>query len=126
MKIISTTQAPAAIWPYAQAVVHNGLVYTSGQIALDPQTMEIVWDDIISQTQQVVMNLDAVIQEAWASPQSVIKCTVFLSDMENFSAVNEIYAWFFWKHTPARSTVEVARLPKDVLVEIECIAIVAG
>ena len=124
MKTISTTKAPVAIWPYAQAVIHNWLVYTSWQIALDPHTMKITWDDITSQTQQVLKNLNAVLTQAWASSDSVIKCTVFLSDMENFSAMNTIYATYFGDHTPARSTVEVARLPKDVLVEIECVAIV--
>ena len=121
LTIVSTEQAPAAIGPYSQAVVFGNLIFTSGQIPLRPDG-QLVEGDIAEQTHQVFANLKAVLAEAGSSLQQVIKVTVFLKDMNQFAIVNEIYASYFLEHKPARSTVEVARLPKDVFVEIEVIA----
>lgn len=123
MKYVSTDQAPAAIGPYAQAVTVNGLVYTSGQLAL---TVDGSFNDgtIEEQTEQTFKNLKAVLAEANSSLAQVIKATVFIQDMNDFAAMNEVYAKHFGDHTPARSCVEVARLPKDAKVEIEVIALV--
>lgn len=121
LKIVSTEQAPAAIGPYSQAVIFGNLVFTSGQIPLcsDGQLVE---GGIEAQTHQVFKNLKAVLAEAGSSLQQAVKVTVFLKDMNQFATVNDIYASYFIEHKPARSTVEVARLPKDVFVEIEVIA----
>ncbi len=124
MNIIQTDKAPKAIGPYSQGMSYNGLVYTSGQIPLDPETMEISGADIKAQTRQVMLNLQQVLEAAGSSLDQVIKTTCFLSDMNNFVAFNEVYAEFFGAHAPARSCVEVARLPKDVLVEVEAVGIV--
>ena len=124
MDIIHTDKAPKAIGPYSQGLSHNGLVYTSGQIPLDPATMEIAGDDIKAQTRQVLSNLQQVLQAGGSALDQVIKTTCFLSDMNNFVAFNEVYAEFFGAHAPARSCVEVARLPKDVLVEVEAVGII--
>ncbi len=118
---ISTDRAPAAIGPYSQAIKFGNLLFTSGQIPLNPEG-QIVEGGIAEQTHQVFRNLKAVLEEAGAGFESVIKATVFIKDMNQFAQVNEIYATYFGDHKPARSTVEVARLPKDVLVEIELIA----
>ncbi|MBZ0266337.1 RidA family protein [bacterium] len=124
-EIVSTKNAPAAIGPYNQAIkVAGSLVFTAGQIPLNPSTMEIVGDDIRTQTQQALENLEAVLVAAETSMEQVIKVTVFLKDMNDFVAMNEVYGDFFSSNPPARSAVEVSRLPKDVLVEIECIALV--
>lgn len=120
---VETAAAPAAIGPYSQAVIANGLVFTAGQIPLDPQTMELVGgDDVAEQTDRVLRNLDAVLRQAGASLGSVVKTTVFLADMNDFAAMNEVYARHFGDHRPARSAVQAARLPKDVRIEIEAIA----
>jgi 2-iminobutanoate/2-iminopropanoate deaminase len=122
---VSTGSAPAAIGPYSQGVIANGLVYTAGQIPLDPHTMELAGgDDVAQQTDRVMRNLSAILAEAGASLQSVVKTTVFLKDMNDFGAMNEVYGRHFGEHRPARSTVEVSRLPKDVRVEIEAVAVV--
>jgi len=121
ISIVSTEQAPAAIGPYSQAVVFGNLIFTSGQIPLRPDG-QLVEGGIAEQTHQVFANLKAVLAEAGSSLQQAIKVTVFLKDMNQFAIVNEIYASYFLEHKPARSTVEVARLPKDVFVEIEIIA----
>ncbi len=121
MQIISTDNAPRAIGPYSQAVVVDGILYSSGQIALTPEG-ELVEGGIEEQTRQVLRNLSAVLEAAGSSLQRVIKTTIFLADMEDFATVNEIYAEFFGEHRPARSTVAVKTLPKEVLVEIDCIA----
>jgi 2-iminobutanoate/2-iminopropanoate deaminase len=126
MKPIHSKEAPAAIGPYAQAIVNEGLVYTSGQIPLDPTTMTIVGQSIEEQTRQALRNLQAVLLAAGSSSDRVLKTTVFLKDMNDFGRMNEIYAEFFGSHKPARSCVEVARLPKDVLFEIECVARTGG
>jgi 2-iminobutanoate/2-iminopropanoate deaminase len=123
MKTISTPNAPAAIGPYAQGIVVNGMFYSSGQIPLTAQG-DLVEGDVVAQTNQVFENLRAVLAEAGSSLEQVVKTTVFLKDMNDFAAMNETYAQNFGDHKPARSAVEVARLPKDVKVEIEVIAIV--
>ena len=122
MKPVHTEAAPAAIGPYAQAIVTHGFVYTSGQIPLDPATMAIAGTSIEDQTNQALRNLNAVLVAAGSSRELVIKTTVFLKDMNDFTRMNAVYAEFFGAHKPARSCVEVARLPKDVLFEIECVA----
>lgn len=124
LKRIQTADAPAAIGPYSQAMVHGGMVFTAGQIALDPASGELVEGDIARQTEQVFKNLTAVLEAAGASLGSVVKTTVFLKDMGEFTAMNEVYGRFFGDHRPARSTVQAARLPKDCSVEIEAIAAV--
>ena len=124
-RIVSTPDAPSAIGPYSQAVVHAGLVYCSGQIALDPGSMELVEGDVAAQTEQVLRNLGNVLEAAGASLDGVLKTTVYLKDMGEFGAMNEVYGRFFSEDAPpARATVEVARLPKDVRVEIDCVAVV--
>jgi 2-iminobutanoate/2-iminopropanoate deaminase len=123
LKRIHTEDAPAAIGPYSQAIVHGGLVFTAGQIALDPTTGELVEGDIARQTERVFQNLSAVLEAAGASLSSVIKTTVFLKDMGEFAAMNEVYGRYFGDHRPARSTVQAARLPKDCSVEIEAVAV---
>ena len=119
---ISTPNAPQAIGPYSQAYIHNGVIYTSGQIALTPQG-EFIDGDITAQSTQVLNNLKAILESAGSSLQKVIKTSVFLSDMEHFNALNAVYAEFFGSHKPARSTIAVKTLPKNALVEIECIAV---
>ncbi len=119
---VHTDQAPEAIGPYSQAMRLGDLVFTAGQIALDPDTMEITGSDVAAQTDRVLRNLQAILQEAGAGIDSILKTTVYLADMEDFAAMNEVYATKFGTHRPARSTVEVSRLPKDVLVEIDAIA----
>ena len=122
-KVISTEHAPAAIGPYAQAVAANGMVYTSGQLPIDPATGAFP-EGIAAQTRQSLTNVKAILAEAGVGMDRVVKTTVFLSDMNNFAAMNEVYAEFFSEGGyPARSAVEVARLPKDALVEIEAIAV---
>jgi 2-iminobutanoate/2-iminopropanoate deaminase len=121
--IIATSAAPAAIGPYSQAISFGNLVFTSGQIPLTAQG-QLVEGDVSAQTHQVFQNLQAVLEAAGSSLQQVVKATVFLRDMNDFATVNEIYAAYFGEHKPARSTVQVARLPKDVAVEIDCIAFV--
>ncbi|RIM01296.1 RidA family protein [Staphylococcus chromogenes] len=121
MKTINTQQAPAAVGPYSHASVVNGLVYTSGQIPLNLEG-NIVSDDVETQTKQVFENLKAVLEAAGSALEHVVKVLVFLSDMENFQKVNEVYGTYFTSHKPARSAVEVARLPKNVKIEIEVIA----
>jgi 2-iminobutanoate/2-iminopropanoate deaminase len=125
LETVQTAAAPAAIGPYSQAVIANGLVYTAGQIPLDAGTMELVGgDDVAEQTERVMRNLDAILKAAGASLQSVVKTTVFLTDMADFGAMNEVYARHFGEHRPARSTVQAAGLPKNVKVEIEAVAAV--
>ena len=121
-KTISTDKAPWAIGPYSQAVVSGDLVFLSCQIPIDPSTNEIIKGDISAQTQQVINNIIVILKEAKCEIENVIKTTVFLQDMQDFNEMNLVYASFF-KHKPARSTVQVACLPKKALVEIECIAI---
>lgn len=122
-EVVSTTGAPKAIGPYSQAIRANGLVFCSGQIALDPATNQLIEGDVVSQTERVLKNLTAVLQQAGSSIDKVVKTTVFLKSMGDFAAMNETYGKHFTSNPPARSTVEVARLPKDVLVEIDVIAV---
>ena len=124
MKVIQTPNAPAAIGPYSQAMVVGDLLFTSGQIPLRADGT-LVEGDIVAQTQQVLANLKAVIEAAGASLSKVVKTTVFLKNLDDFAAMNGIYAEAFGSHTPARSTVQVAKLPRDVLVEIEAIVALA-
>lgn len=122
-QIISTTKAPAAIGPYAQAIKVGDFIFTSGQIPLVPETMEIVTGDVKAQTIQVLENLKAVLEAANSSLEKIVKATVFIKDMNDFGAINEIYGQYLGANPPARSCVEVARLPKDVLIEIEVVAL---
>ncbi|MBV9256850.1 MAG: RidA family protein [Ktedonobacteraceae bacterium] len=124
-KQITTSNAPAAIGPYSQAIRYGQFIYTSGQIPLDPATGEIVGEDVQTQTHRVLQNLQAVLESAGASLKSVIKTTVFLARMSDFQAMNAIYASYFTDTAPARSTVAVAELPRKALVEIECVALAA-
>ncbi len=123
MQQVHTDNAPAAIGPYSQAIVANGFVFTAGQVPFDPQTMQLVQGSIAEQTEQVMKNLQAILTQAGADLSSVVKTTVFLQDMNDFGAMNEVYARHFGDHKPARSTVQVARLPRDAAVEIECVAV---
>ncbi|MBT2657994.1 RidA family protein [Bacillus sp. ISL-18] len=123
MKVVQTIQAPAAIGPYSQGIVVNNLFYSSGQIPLTAEGV-MVTGDVKEQTHQVFKNLQAVLAEAGASLETVVKATVFIKNMDEFADVNEVYGEYFSTHKPARSCVEVARLPKDALVEIEVIALV--
>lgn len=120
--IINTPDAPAAIGPYSQAVKVRNLIYTSGQIPINPATGEVLTGDVRAQTRQVLENLEAVLKAGGSSLSRVIKATLFIKDMNRFGDINEVYGEFFSDNPPARSTVEVARLPKDVDIEIEVIA----
>jgi 2-iminobutanoate/2-iminopropanoate deaminase len=124
LTVVHTAQAPEAIGPYSQAVVANGMVFTAGQIALDPATMQIVEGDVSAQAEQVLRNLTAVLDAAGASWASVVKTTIFLADMADFQAVNAVYARVLGDARPARSTVAVLGLPRNVRVEIEAVALV--
>lgn len=124
MKQVHSDAAPAAIGPYSQAIVHGGLVYCSGQIALDPDSGALVEGDVQAEARLVLKNLSAVLKAAGSSLDRAIKVTVFLKDLSDFAAVNQVYTEAFGDHRPARACVEVARLPRDVRVEIDCIAAV--
>ncbi len=121
MKTINTDTAPAAVGPYSQAVISGNMVFTAGQIPIDPQTNELVDGDVAAQTEQVLQNLSAVLEAAGSSLERTVKVTVFIKDMNDFTTMNAIYEKYF-TNKPARSTVEVARLPKDVLVEMDVVA----
>ncbi len=125
-KIIATDAAPKAVGPYSQAVQTGNFLFLSGQLALNPQNGEMVGSDIATQTRQVIENIKAVLTAGGASLDDVVKTTVFLQSMGDFAQMNEIYKQFFGESAPARSTVEVAKLPKNALVEIESIAVVGG
>ena len=122
-EVIATEQAPQAIGPYSQAIRAQGLIFTSGQIAIDPATAQIIGGDVSAQTDRVLKNLSAILQASGSSLEKVLRCTVFLKNMGDFAAMNEVYGRYFQQEPPARSTVEVARLPKDVLIEIDVIAL---
>ncbi len=121
--VIATEKAPQAIGPYSQAIRALGLIFTSGQIAIDPATAQIVSGDVRAQTERVLENLSAILTASGSGLEKVLRCTVFLKNMGDFAAMNEVYGRYFKQAPPARSTVEVARLPKDVLVEIDAIAL---
>ncbi|HEX9543749.1 MAG TPA: RidA family protein [Pyrinomonadaceae bacterium] len=123
--IIATDRAPQAIGPYSQAVRAGSMVFASGQIPINPATGEFVAGGIAEQTEQVLRNLSAVFEAAGLSLSQVVKTTVFLVDMDDFTVMNEVYARFFWQQPPARATVQAARLPRDARVEIEAIAVVS-
>ena len=122
-EVIATDHAPKAIGPYSQAIGAQGLIFTSGQVAIDPATQQVIAGDVSAQTDRVLKNLDAILQASGTSLDKVLRCTVFLKNMGDFAAMNEVYGRYFKQSPPARSTVEVARLPKDVLVEIDVIAL---
>jgi 2-iminobutanoate/2-iminopropanoate deaminase len=122
-EVISTKDAPQAIGPYSQAIRANGLVFVSGQVAIDPATQQVVNGDIAAQTDRVLKNLSAILKAAGSGLERVVRSTVFLKDMGDFAAMNEVYARYFTSSPPARSTIQAARLPKDVLVEIDVIAL---
>ena len=124
MKTVSTPNAPAAIGPYSQAVVSNGFAFLSGQIPLDPATGQLIQGDIAAQTHRVLENLKAVLESCGSSLDKVVKTTVYLKEIGEFARMNEVYAGYFPRNPPARATVEAARLPRDVRVEIDCIATV--
>ena len=122
-EIVSTTNAPQAIGPYSQAVKANGFIFVSGQVAIDPATQQVITGDVSAQTDRVLRNLAGILEAAGSSLGKVIRSTVFLKNMNDFTAMNAVYGKYFSSAPPARSTVEVARLPKDVLVEIDVIAL---
>lgn len=121
--VISTDHAPKAIGPYSQAIRAGGFLFTSGQVAIDPSNQQVITGDVSAQTDRVMKNLAAILEAAGTSLERVVRCTVFLKNMGDFPAMNEVYGRYFKQAPPARSTVEVARLPKDVLVEIDAIAL---
>jgi 2-iminobutanoate/2-iminopropanoate deaminase len=121
--VISTGRAPKAIGPYSQAIRTAGFVFTSGQVAIDPDTQQVVAGDVAAQTDRVLQNLAGILEAAGSGLDKVVRCTVFLKNMGDFTAMNEVYGRYFKEAPPSRSTVEVARLPKDVLVEIDAIAL---
>jgi 2-iminobutanoate/2-iminopropanoate deaminase len=123
IETVATDRGPKAIGPYSQAVRANGFVFLSGQIPLDPKTQQVVEGDVAAQAERVLENLKGVVEAAGSSLQRVVKTTVFLADMNDFAAMNEVYSRYFTAHKPARSTVEVSRLPKNVRVEIDLIAL---
>ena len=122
-EVISTENAPQAIGPYSQAIRANGFVFVSGQVAIDPATQQVISGDVAAQTERVLRNLSGILQAAGCGLEKVVRTTVFLKNMGDFAAMNEVYARHFSSAPPARSTVEAARLPKDVLVEIDVIAL---
>ena len=122
-EVISTEGAPKAIGPYSQAIRAGGFLFTSGQVAIDPATQQVIAGDVAAQTDRVLKNVGAILKEAGSGFEKIVRCTVFLKNMGDFGAMNEVYARYFTQAPPARSTVEVARLPKDVLVEIDAIAL---
>ncbi|QVK17294.1 RidA family protein [Mycoplasmatota bacterium] len=122
-EVIFTNNAPKAIGPYSQAIKVNNMLFVSGQIALDPETMELVSNDVVAQTHQVLKNIKAILKEAGFELNDVVKTSIFIKDMNDFGRINEVYGQYFDTHKPARATVEVSRLPKDVKVEIELIAV---
>jgi len=123
IETVATDRGPKAIGPYSQAVRANGFIFLSGQIALDPKTQLIIEGDVALQTERVLENLKGIVEAAGSSLQHAVKTTVFLADMKDFAAMNEVYSRYFVSHPPARSTVEVSRLPRDVRVEIDLIAL---
>ncbi len=124
-EVIATTAAPAAIGPYSQAIKANGLLFTAGQIPLDPATGKLVEGDVTAQTERVMQNLAAVLAEAGSSFEQVVKTTCFLANLDDFAAFNTVYAKYFTAQPPARSTVQAARLPAGAQVEVECVALLS-
>lgn len=122
-EVIVTENGPKAIGPYSQAIKANGFVFVSGQVAIDPATQQVISGDVAAQTDRVLQNLSSILKAAGSSLEKAVRCGVFLKSMGDFSAMNEVYGKYFPSAPPARSTVEVSRLPKDVLVEIDVIAL---
>ena len=122
-EVIATNDGPKAIGPYSQAIKANGFVFVSGQVAIDPSTQQVIAGDVAAQTDRVIKNLSAILQAAGSSLEKVVRSTVFLKNMGDFTAMNEVYGKYFTSAPPARATVEVSRLPKDVAVEIDVIAL---
>ena len=122
-EVIATDHAPKAIGPYSQAIRAQSLIFTSGQVPIDPATQQVIAGDVSAQTDRVLKNLAAILEASGSSLEKVLRCTVFLKNMGDFAAMNEVYGSYFKQAPPARSTVEAARLPKDVLVEIDVIAL---
>jgi 2-iminobutanoate/2-iminopropanoate deaminase len=122
-EVIATKEGPQAIGPYSQAIRANGLIFVSGQVAIDPATQQVIGGDVAAQTDRVIQNLSGILQAAGSGLEKVVRSTVFLKNMGDFAAMNQVYGRYFNSAPPARSTVEVARLPKDVLVEIDVIAL---
>lgn len=122
-KIIHTAQAPAPIGPYSQAVLAGDTLYVSGQVAFDPATNNLITDTIQNETHRVMKNIEAILTEAGYNFSDIVKCSIFVKDLNNFGAINEVYGMYVGESKPARETVEVARLPRDVNVEISCIAV---
>ena len=120
--IVNTTGAPAPIGPYSQAVKLNNMLFVSGQIPIDPKTGDLIQNDIVEETRQVMENIKAILESAELTFEHVVKCSIFVSDLDNFVTINEVYGEYFGQMAPARETVEVSRLPKNVNVEISCIA----
>lgn len=123
-KTIKTDKAPSAIGPYSQAVIYEGIVYCSGQIALNPKTMEMVSHDVVAQTKQVMNNIEQILLEAGSNFSKVLKCSIFLANLNDFEEVNKVYSAYFSENPPARETVEVSSLPKKAKIEISCVAFV--
>ena len=121
--VISTPDAPKAIGPYSQGINANGFIFVSGQVAIDPATQQVVEGDVAAQTRRVIQNISEILEAAGSGLGKVVRTTVFLKNMNDFAAMNEVYGKYFTTNPPARSTVEVSRLPKDVLVEIDVIAL---
>lgn len=124
MEVVKTSKAPEAIGPYSQAIKASGFVFCSGQIPIDPTTKQVDGKYIKTQTQQAIKNLEAILKESGSSLKKVVKTTVFLKNLNDFNGMNDVYAGFFKEKPPARATVQVSRLPKDVLIEIEAIAVI--
>jgi 2-iminobutanoate/2-iminopropanoate deaminase len=123
LRIVKTYEAPEAIGPYSQAIESNGFIFLSGQISIDPTTNQVTGNSIEEQTKQIFNNINAVLKAAGAKLSNVVKCTVFMIDLNDFAKMNKVYEEEFKGHKPARSTVQVVKLPKNVLIEIECIAV---
>ena len=121
--VIATEHAPKAIGPYSQAIRANGFIFVSGQTPIDPATQQLIHGTVGEQTERVLRNIDAILRQAGSSMSKIVRCGVFLKDMNDFTAMNEVYAKFFPNHPPARSTIQAARLPKDCQVEIDAIAL---
>jgi 2-iminobutanoate/2-iminopropanoate deaminase len=123
---VQTGEAPNAVGPYSQAIVANGMVFCAGQVAIDPATNQLIEGDVQAQTHRVLQNLDAVLRAAGSSLQHAVKTTVFLANISDFAAMNEVYGTYFGDTPPARSTIQAGALPRNMLVEIECIAVIPG
>ncbi len=124
-KIINSSKAPAPIGPYSHSVLAGNMLFVSGQIALDAATGKLITEDIVKETNQVMQNLQHILAEAGAGFSNIVKCSIFVKDLNNFTTINEVYGSYFDEQPPARETVEVSRLPKDVNVEISCIAVIS-